>query len=157
MKNIHFIAIVFSSLFCSCATGQIQNNGQIVGYEKYNSKTNTFIDNLNRDVIPKILKEYYYNSLTDSDFFPAKIEISKMDSTRSVILESRPAKSGYKYINKFSNKFINNHLDVIYTLDLDTVNSIDKVIHLISLERSKIKSVDTLKTINNYEIRIKTK
>lgn len=157
MKNIQFIAIAFSCLFCSCATGQIQNNGQIVGYEKYNSKTNTFIDNLTRDVIPNILKNYYYSTLTDSDFFPAKIEVSQKDSTRSVILESKSAKSGYKYINKFTSKFIINHLDVIYTLDLDTVNSKEKVIHLISLERSMIKSVDTLKTTKNYEIRIKTK
>lgn len=156
MKSTHFIAIVFSCLFCSCATGQIQNNGQIVGNEKYNSKTNTYIDNLNRDDMPIILKDYY-NTLTDSDFFPAKIEISQKDSSRSVILESKSAKSGYKYINQFSNKFIINHSDVIYTLDLDTINSKEKVIHLISLERSMIKSIDTLKTIKNFEIRIKTK
>ena len=155
--NIYITVIIFLCLIISCKTKQLQSNGHIVGYEKFNSKTIVYIDNMQREHIPIVLKEFYYNTLTDSDFLKPIIEISQLDSSRSVILVSKRAKSGYMYINQFSNSFVGKYLNIFYTINNDTINSKEKVIQLIILERNEIISIDTCKSGKFNEIRIKKK
>jgi hypothetical protein len=150
----HITSTVICCIAFSCVSQKMQNDSQIIGYEKYNSRTFTFIDNLLRENIPNILMEHYYNNLSDSDFHSARIEISKNDSIRYVILESKQAKSGYMYINEFSNNFISINKPVFYTINSDTINEKNLIIKLINLERSQIKSIDTLKLNKSNEIRI---
>lgn len=120
-------------------------SAQVVGYEKYNNKTFTLVDFLNRDKIPKVLKIYYYDNLSDQDFYSPQIIISKSDHTRKICLKSKPAQKGYLYINKYSNDFITKNGNIMYLIGTDTINSKDEIIRLINMKRSEVKNVDTIK------------
>lgn len=149
---ISIIAICFT---VSCISQEKQSkNGEIIGYEKYDNKTVTSVDYMNRDAIPKILKTYYYDSLEEKDFYKPQIVVSIADSTRTIQLKSRTAKEGYLYINKYSNAFITNYKDVVFIVGQDTINSKNRVMKLVEMKRSEVISIDTLQENNLNLIRI---
>lgn len=140
------IKIIICCVFVSCASQKKQNiSGDVIGYEKYNKNTITYIDYLNRDNISEILKEFYYDKLEEKDFYKPQIIISTQDSTRTIQLKSKAANKGYLFINKYSNDFITNNKNIIYLIGQDTVNSKEKVLRLIEMKRSEVTKVDTFK------------
>jgi len=144
MKTL-LINIIIICTTVSCATQRKQNaNGEAVGFEKHNSKTLTFVDFLNRDKIPDVLRWYYYNDLREQDFYTPQSIISKSDNTRTIHLKSKKAKEGYLYINKYSNDFVTNHEKIIYLIGKDTINSKEDVMRLIEMKRSEVVKVDTV-------------
>ncbi len=146
------IKIIICCVFVSCASQKKKNiSGDVIGYEKYNKNTTTYIDYLNRDDIPEILKEFYYDKLKEKDFYKPQIIISTQDSTRTIQLNSKAANKGYLFINKYSNYFITNNENIIYLIGQDTVNSKEKVMKLIEMKRSEVVKVDTFK-VNKYNI-----
>ncbi|HBL77417.1 MAG: hypothetical protein A2W90_21390 [Bacteroidetes bacterium GWF2_42_66] len=145
MKTL-LISIIIICTAVSCATQRNQNiNGEVVGLEKYNSKTFTLVDFLNRDKIPDVLRSYYYNDLGEQDFYTPQSIISKSDNTRTIHLKSKKAKEGYLYINKYSNDFVTNYENIIYIIGKDTINSKEDVMRLIEMKRSEVVKVDTVK------------
>jgi len=145
MKTL-LISIIITCIAASCANQRKQNiNGEVVGLEKYNSKTLTLVDFLNRDKIPDVLRSYYYNDLGEQDFYTPQSIISKSDNTRTIHLKSKKAKEGYLYINKYSNDFVTNYENIIYLIGKDTINSKEDVMRLIEMKRSEVVKVDTVK------------
>jgi hypothetical protein len=145
MKTL-FISIIVICSAVSCITQRKQNiSGEVIGLEKYNSKTITLVDFLNRDKIPNVLKLYYYNNLEEQDFYTPQSIISKNDSTRTIHLKSKQAKEGYMFINKYSNDFVSNNENIIYVIGQDTINSKEEVMKLIEMKRTEVVKVDTVK------------
>lgn len=145
MKTFIINAIIICTAV-SCATQRKQNiSGEVIGFEKYNSKTVILIDFLNRDKMPVVLKTYYYNDLGEKDFYTPQSIISKSDSTRTIHMKSKQAKEGYLFINKYTNDFITNNGNIIYLIGKDTINSKEEVIRLIEMKRSDVTKVDTIK------------
>ena len=154
MKTFIINAIIICTAV-SCASQRKQNiSGEVIGFEKYNSKTVILIDFLNRDKIPDVLKTYYYNNLSEQEFFAPQSIVSKSDNTRTIHMKSKQAKEGYLFINKYTNDFITNNGNIIYLIGKDTINSKEEVIRLIEMKRSDVAKVDTIKGKEYNLIRI---
>lgn len=144
MKTL-IINILVICVTVSCVTQRKQKNSSgIIGFEKYDNKTVIYVDFLNRDVIPEVLKVNYYDILKEKDFYKPESIVSKTDSLRTVQLKSKSAQKGYLYINEYSNDFITKNKDVVFIVGQDTVNTKERVMKLVGMKRSDVISVDTL-------------
>jgi hypothetical protein len=144
--KIFLINLLIILAFTSCVSQKrSKERSEVIGFEKYNNKTVTLIDFLNRDKIPNVLRLYYYNVLGEQDFYIPRSIISKSDGTRTIQLKSKQAKEGYLFINKYSNDFIISNKNIIYLIGKDTVNSKEEVMRLIEMKRTDFAKVDTLK------------
>lgn len=156
--KIFLINLLIILAFTSCVSQKkTKERREVIGFEKYNNKTVTLIDFLNRDKIPNVLRLYYYNVLGEQDFYIPRSIIAKSDGTRTIQLKSKQAKEGYLFINKYSNDFITNNMNIIYLIGKDTVNSKEEVMRLIEMKRNDITKVDTLKGEVYNVIRINPK
>jgi hypothetical protein len=141
---VNLVIIIY--LIVSCAAQKKKNDsGEIVGFEKYNGKTVTLIDFLNRDKMPNVLRLYYYNELQEQNFYSPQSIISKSDGIRTIQLNSKHAQEGYLLINKYSNDFITNNRNILYLIGHDTINSKKEVMRLIGMKRYEVTKIDTIK------------
>lgn len=145
MKTI-LLNIIAIFVFVSCTAQQNKSIEDVVGFEKYDKGTVVFVDNLYREAIPEVFKEFYYNQLNDRDFHKPQSIVSESDNTRMVDLKTKQAKDGYLHINKYANEFIANNKVVLIVVNQDTVDTKEEVLNLIKMKRTEVFSIDTIIT-----------
>ncbi len=150
MKTL-LLNLVIICFFVSCSAQQDKQNRDVVGYEKYNEKTEVLVDNLNREVMPEVLGQFYYRQLEENDFHKIQSVIKEGDGKRTVNIKSKQANDGYLYVTKCVNEFIDKGDSVVFIVGQDTVNTKERVMNLVKMKQDDLVGVDTL-IIGNYKL-----
>lgn len=118
-------------------------------YYNHSYENRVLIDNLDKDLIPNVIFENYYQS---KDFFMAPYKIGKgtIDSFQKRItsrLYTKKAKDGYLYLNNIIMDYIDKNckdyasLEISYLLDNSTIKSKEGVMKLVGLRTKKINTI----------------
>ena len=118
-------------------------------YYNHSYENRVLIDNLDKDLIPNVIFENYYQS---KDYFMAPYKIGKgtIDSFQKRITSrfyTKKAKDGYLYLNNIIMDYIDKNckdyasLEISYLLDNSTIKSKEGVMKLVGLRTKKINTI----------------